>query len=166
MARKLREEAEGAVHHVFSRGNRSVAIFVDDGDRRRYLRLLARTVRQQGWNCLSYCLMTTHMHLLIETPFPNLGAGMQRLHGDYALVFNRRHGHAGHLFQGRYGAVRVTTDEQLVTVARYIAANPVKAGLCEREHEWPWSSTAGLRGGSGPAWLASGRLLELAGATT
>lgn len=165
MPRRPREEAEGAIHHVYARGNRSAAIFVDDRDRRRYLRLLARAVLKQRWRCLAYCLMTNHVHLLIETPLPNLGAGMQRFHGDYALTFNRRHGLAGHVFQGRYGAVRVTSDEQLVTVARYLAANPVKAGLCLREEDWEWSSTAALRRGPAPDWLATGRLLELAGAT-
>jgi putative transposase len=161
MARKPREEDEGAIHHVFARGNRSATIFVDDGDRHRYLRLLARTVRRQRWDCLSYCLMSNHLHLLIGTPIPNLGVGMQRLHGDYALAFNKRHGYVGHVFQGRYGAVRVKTDEQLVTVVRYIAANPATAALRPRAEDWEWSSAAALGGGPAPSWLAVDRLLSL-----
>jgi putative transposase len=139
MPRQPREESEGAIHHVYARGNRSAPIFLDDGDRQRYLRLLGRGIRKQEWECLSYCLMTNHLHLLIETPRANLGVGMQRLHGDYALTFNLRHDLTGHVFQGRYGATRIKSDEQLVTVARYIAANPVKAGLCHREEDWQWS---------------------------
>src|SRR5687768_3109849 len=139
MPRELREEAEGAIHHVYARGNRSAEVFVDDRDRRRYLRLLARAVRKQEWVCLSYCLMSNHIHLLVETPRPNLGIGMQRLHGDYALAFNKRHSLAGHVFQGRYGANRIKDDEQLITVVQYIAANPVKAGLCVHAADWPWS---------------------------
>ena len=115
--------------------------------------MLAQAVRRQRWSCLAYCLMHNHIHLLVETPQPNLGAGMQRLHGLYAQTFNKRHKRCGHLFQGRYGGDRVRTDEQLLTAARYIALNPVEAGLCERPDEWPWSSHAGVLewGGAGVA---------------
>ena len=54
-----------------------------------------------SWRCLTYCLMGNHIHLLIETPKPNLRDGMQRFHGDYAQRFNRRHKRVGHVFQGR-----------------------------------------------------------------
>ena len=73
--------------------------------------------------------MGTHIHLLIKTPQPNLAAGMQRAHGRYAELFNVRHARVGHVFQGRYGAVRVRTDAQLHAVAQYIDRNPVEAGI-------------------------------------
>src|SRR5262245_9626283 len=84
--------------------------------------------------------MNNHVHLLLETREPNLGAGMKRLHGSYVQRFHARHGSSGHLFQGRYGAKCITTDEQLWTAAAYIAMNPVEAGLCRRPDAWPWSS--------------------------
>ena len=158
MARKPRAEDAGAVHHVYARGNRSAQIFLDDVDRHLYLRLLGQAVREQEWACLSYCLMGNHVHLLIETPRPNLGSGMRKLHGKYGLRFNQRHGFVGHVFQGRYGAVRITDDEHLVTVLRYIDGNPVEAGLGS---DWPWCSSLGLRGGPAPPWLALGRLPAL-----
>jgi putative transposase len=104
MARKPREETEGGIFHVFARGNRRQRIYLDDVDRRRYLRLLQTVVAEQRWRCLAYCLMENHVHLLVETPAANLAGGMQRLHGWYAESFNARHRHVGHLFQGRYGA--------------------------------------------------------------
>ncbi len=52
---------------------------------------------------------------------------MQWLHGLYAQTFNERHGRSGHLFQGRYGSVRVATDAQLWVLVRYLAVNPVIA---------------------------------------
>src|SRR5687768_12920597 len=76
--------------------------------------------------------MDNHVHLLLETREANLGVGMGRLHGSYAQHFNSRHGTSGHLFQGRYGSARITTDERLWTLAVYIAMNPVVAGLCRR----------------------------------
>lgn len=85
--------------------------------------------------------------------------GMRRLHGNYAQAFNARHGRSGHVFQGRYGAIRVKSDSQLWTVARYIALNPVDAGLCERPHQWPWSSSSATLSGGRPDWLDVDRLL-------
>ena len=140
MARKPREEVEGGIYHVYARGNNRERVFLDDQDRRTYLFLLCRVIEQQEWHCLSYCLMDNHVHLLIETPKPNLARGMQRLHSAYAQVFNERHGRVGHVFQGRYGAVRIETDDQLWTTVAYIAANPVRSGLCEGAEQWRWSS--------------------------
>jgi REP element-mobilizing transposase RayT len=67
---------------------------------RIYLALLGRVVAKKKWRCLAYCVMHNHVHLLIETPEPNLGAGMQRLHGGYAQIFNARHGRDANLVNG------------------------------------------------------------------
>jgi putative transposase len=140
VARQLRQEVEGGVFHVYARGNDKQSIFLDDADRQTYLFLLRRVVEEHGWRCLAYCLMENHVHLLIETPVPNLARGMQRLHGAYAQLFNERHGRVGHLFQGRYGAVHMESDQQLWATLAYIAANPVRAELCEKATDWRWSS--------------------------
>ncbi len=161
MPRRSRQELEGAVHHVFARGNDRREIYVDDVDRRIYLATLGRVTRRQRWRCLAYCLMPNHVHLLVETPLANLGAGMQRLHGHYAQIFNARHGRSGHVFQGRYGSVRVTTDDQLWAATAYVALNPVAAGLCQAPEEWAWSSHAStLDGRARPRWLDVPRLLS------
>ena len=159
MPRKLREEAQGAVHHVYARGNDRRRIFLDDVDRLGYLRILGETIVRTGWRCLGYCLMNNHVHLLIETPEPNLAVGMRRLHGGYAQLLNARHGRSGHVFQGRYGAVRVKDDSQLWTTVRYIAHNPLEAGLVGTADAWPWNSHAAVVGGDGPPWLDVERLL-------
>ena len=164
MPRKAREEEAGAVHHVYARGNDRRPIYLDDVDRERYLRMLGFIVVRQRWRCLAYCLMENHVHLLIETPEPNLGSGMRAFHSLYAQTFNERHARVGHLFQGRYGATRVRTDEQLWTVASYIARNPVEAGFCERPGQWRWSSHAAILSRHSPPWLDTGRLLEFFGA--
>jgi putative transposase len=165
MPRKPREEEAGAVHHVYARGNDRRAIYLDDDDRQRYLRMLGVIVVRQRWRCLAYCLMDNHVHLLIETPEPNLGAGMGAFHSLYAQTFNERHGTVGHLFQGRYGATRVRTNEQLWAVVSYITQNPVEAGFCDDPDQWRWSSHAVMRGKDSPPWLDTTRLLELFGST-
>ena len=145
---------------MFARGNGKQAIYLDDDDRRTYLRMLGAVVTKHSWCCLAYCLMENHVHLLLETPRANLGVGMQWLHGLYAQTFNERHGRSGHLFQGRYGSVRVKTDAQLWMLARYLAVNPVKAELSGRPADWPWSSHGALVGSRLPRWLDHSRLLQ------
>jgi REP element-mobilizing transposase RayT len=138
-------------------------LFVDDVDRGGYLALLGDVVVRQSWRCLSYCLMDNHVHLLIETPEPNLADGMRRLHGGFAQRLNRRHGASGHVFQGRYGSKRLRNEGHLWTAAAYIAANPVDAGICASPEQWSWSShawaTATVEARSlVPRWLDLGRL--------
>jgi putative transposase len=140
MARPVRELVAGGVYHVVARGNRGARIFGDDADYGEYLKLLTGAVRRCGWHLLAYCLMTNHVHLLVETPQPNLPSGMQWLHGKYGRYFNDRHDLLGHLFQGRYKTARQKTDEQLSYLLRYVALNPVRAGLSLGPQSYRWSS--------------------------
>jgi putative transposase len=160
MARKPRVEMADGVHHVFARGNGRQLIYLDDVDRRAYLALLARVVKWKRWRCLSFCLMDNHLHLLIETPSPNLGEGMKWLHGIYALRFNRRHARTGHVFEGRFGSKLMKDDVQLWTTASYIARNPVAAGLCAQPVDWAWSSHAAIDDRAEIPWVAHERLIE------
>jgi hypothetical protein len=90
--------------------------------------------------------MANHYHLLVETPRANLDDAMQRLNGTYAMRFNRHYERTGHVFQGRYGTKLITDDDYALAVVRYIALNPVEAGVCARPEEWPWSSYAATAG--------------------
>ena len=149
---------------MFARGNAKQPIFLDVCDHETYLAGLRRTVRDMRWRCLAYCLMGNHVHLVIETVTPNLGRGMHRLHGRYAQTFNGRHDRVGHLFQGRYGSVRMASDAQLLQTVRYVARNPLEAGLCTSMCDWPWSSHASLLSGTGPGWVDAARVLSFFGA--
>ena len=140
MPRRPRVTAPGTVHHVYARGVAGADVFRDDLDRRLYLRLLSDASKRFEWMCLAHCLMTNHVHLLVETPEDNLSEGVQRLHGTYAQKFNWRHERTGHLFQGRFGATLITSDEHLLTATMYIARNPVEAGLCAAPSDWAWTS--------------------------
>jgi REP element-mobilizing transposase RayT len=143
--RQPRIELPGGIHHVWQRGNNRRTIFIDTEDRQLFLRLLVAAVRKRGWHCLSYCLLDNHFHLVLETPTENLGLGMRDLCSQYAQLFNERHETGGgHLFQARFGSKLVRNDEQLAQLFRYVAHNPVGAGLCSDPAEWPWSSHAAL----------------------
>jgi len=140
MARPLRIEFPGAVYHIISRGNAKQSIFLDESDRRTFLKLLSSVVERFNWLCHAYCLMDNHYHLIIETPDGNLSRGMRQLNGVYTQGFNRRHGRDGHLFQGRYKSILVDKDNFLLSLCRYVILNPVKTGLVKRPENWKWSS--------------------------
>ncbi len=99
--------------------------------------------RRWGWRLHAYCLMTNHFHLLVETPETNLSSGMQRLKSGYAAYFNERHLLVGHLFQQRFDSRLIESEEHFSESLRYIALNPVRAGLCEHPAQWPWSTFRG-----------------------
>lgn len=140
MARQLRPNIAGGIYHLMSRGNERRAIFRDDRDRERFLDLLQRVAGRYRWQCLAYCLMGNHYHLIVRTPLPNLSRGMRLLNGRYATGFNARYERVGHLFQGRYRSVLIRDAEHLTIVLKYVIRNPIAAGYCERPQEWPWSS--------------------------
>jgi putative transposase len=91
MARKLRVEYPGAIYHVMNRGDRREPIFKDDGDRQRLVETLGEACTKTGWQVHAYVLMLNHFHLVVETPQPNLVAGMKWFLGTYTSRFNRRH---------------------------------------------------------------------------
>jgi REP element-mobilizing transposase RayT len=136
-------------------------IFVDDDDFETYKRLLGFVVERQGWRLLSFCLMPNHVHLLIQTPDPNLGNGMQLLHGQYARAFNQRHSRVGHLFENRFASPLITNEGNLVRTVRYIVQNPVAARLCDKPEEWPWASHKAVAAKKVPDWLAHPYLCEV-----
>lgn len=145
MARKARVEFAGAVYHVLDRGDRREAIFKDDADRRRFLETLGEACARTGWRVHAYVLMSNHYHFMIETPQPNLVAGMRWVQTTWTMRYNRRHRLCGHLFQGRYKAVVVDSQEgrYFAVLSDYIHLNPIRArmlGLEERLFDFAWSS--------------------------
>ena len=159
-ARPLRIEYAGALYHVISRGNEQRPIVTDDIDRRKRLDWLRRTVETYGWRLHAFVLMGNHEHLFVETPEPNLSAGMQYLNGSYTGYFNRRLGRAGHLFQGRFKAHLIDERGYFQVVSRYIHLNPVRAGIVGRPQQYPWSSYAGcVRAAETLDWVTYERVL-------
>lgn len=140
MSRQMRIEYPGAVYHVTSRGNEKNDIFYEDADKNCFLENLADVTKRYNWICHSYCLMTNHYHLLIETPDGNLSYGMRQLNGVYCQRFNAIHARVGHLFQGRYKSIIVDRENYLLELCRYIVLNPVRAKITKRPEDYFWSS--------------------------
>ena len=140
MSRPIRLEYAGALYHITSRGNERKPIFKDEADFELFLEVLGEVCDRHNWVIHSWCLMTNHYHLLLETPDANLSAGMRQLNGVYTVRFNRRYGRVGHLFQGRYKGILVDKSAYLLELNRYIVLNPVRAGMVDSPRKWLWSS--------------------------
>jgi putative transposase len=162
--RPPRLQIAGAAYHVTARAVAGRSLFRGDGDWIHFLTLLAKVVKRRDWVCGAYCLMTTHYHLVVRTPEADLASGIQSLNACYAQEFNRRHGVEGHVFFRRYESVMIEREAHLLELGRYLPTNPVRAGLCAKAEDWPWSSYPALLGlCSPPAFLSPGWLLELFG---
>jgi len=161
MPRAPRTEVEGGIHHLTTRGDHRVALFGSDVDRRTFLRRYADVVDRHGWVPLAYCLMGNHLHLVLETPECTLGLGARDLLGDFAKVHNKRRGESGHVFQGRFNNRLVRTDTYFAQLLRYVALNPVAAGLCGAPQQWPWSSHSALLAGRSSKLASTTRVEEL-----
>jgi putative transposase len=140
LARFARVIAPGLPHHVTQRGNRRGPIFFEPGDQILYRKFLGDQLRRTGVEAWAYCLMPNHVHLVL-TPRDKegLGRAVGEAHRRYTSFINARHGWVGHLFQSRFGSV-VMDEKHLITAARYVTLNPVRAGLVSRAEDWPWSS--------------------------
>lgn len=162
MARPLRIEYPGAFYHVLHRGNEGKDIFKSNRDREKFLEYVGKAVERYDIKIHSYCLMSNHYHLLIETPHPNLSQAIKWINVCYAAYFNRRRRRSGHLFQGRFKAVVIDADEYLKHLSRYIHLNPIRAGMVDHCKDYPWSSYP-VFGGYVKAceWLETDWLLSL-----
>jgi len=160
MARPVRIEYPGAVYHVICRGNDRRAVFRDDQDRTRYLEKLSRYCQEKTVELLSYCLLTNHVHLLLETPEGNLSKMMQAFQTSYTVYFNKRHRRSGHLFEQRYKALLVDKDNYLLQVSCYIHLNPVAAKISPRPQDYRWSSYGWYLKGKGMPGLKTETVLD------
>lgn len=128
MARKLRIEYEHALYHVISRGNYRADVFATEGAKEAFEKCLREASEKCRWVVHAYVLMRNHYHLALETPQPNLVAGMKWLQATFANRFNRFRAERGHVFEGRYHAIVLEDGGALGAVCHYIHLNPVRAG--------------------------------------
>ncbi len=141
MARKPRFTLPGVPQHIIQRGNDRKPCFFAEGDYRRYLDYLAEAAERFACQVHAYVLMTNHVHLLV-TPQRRHGIThmMQRLGQRYVRAINAAYNRSGTLWEGRYKASLVDSENYLLTCMRYIELNPVRAAMVEHPAEYRWSS--------------------------
>ncbi|ADH85694.1 transposase [Desulfurivibrio alkaliphilus] len=168
MPRTARIDIPHLLQHVIVRGNERRAIFVDDDDRRYFVKRFSALLVATETECLAWALLDNHFHLLLRPHKVSLGAFMRRLLTGYAVTFNRRHRRTGHLFQNRYKSVVCEEETYLLELVRYIHLNPLRAGIVSTVDQldaYPWCGHAALMGHENMFEQAANEVLSRFGKT-
>ena len=148
MPRLARAVFAGVPHHVTQRGNGRAQTFFSDADYALYRDLLAEHTEAAGVEVWAWVLMPNHVHLILVPGDPDgLRRALAPLHRRYAGHIHARQKQTGHFWQGRFGCVAMD-EAHLGAALRYVAQNPVRARLCDRAQDWPWSSVHAQLGAS------------------
>lgn len=140
MARSTRIWFPGAIYHIMARGIRRMEIFSDDADRQVFMTILLTVQAKKPFLLHAYCLMTNHIHLLIESTDIPIGMIMKDILQFYAVYYNRKNRYKGHVFEDRYKSCLVKTDDYFLQTSRYIHLNPVKARIVQNPEQFVFSS--------------------------
>lgn len=149
MPRQARTKSRSNIYHVMLRGVNKQVIFEEDEDRRVFLGLVRKCKEVSGFRLHAFCLMTNHVHLLIEPAGEPLDVIFKRVGSGYAFWYNKKYQRTGHLFQDRFRSENVETDQYYMVVLRYILQNPMKAGIETAPGTYRWSSYRAYEKGSG-----------------
>jgi REP element-mobilizing transposase RayT len=140
MPRQAREKDKFCIYHVIQRGNNKGEIFIADRDRGKFIEILARMKSKYNFLVYAYCLMSNHIHLVIDDNGNDISRLIKSVNVSYALYFNKKYKRVGHLFQDRFKSEIITNDRYLLQVSKYIHNNPVKANMVIAPEEYYWSS--------------------------
>jgi putative transposase len=141
MARLPRFVIPGQPQHIIVRGINREAIFYKDEDYAFYLEKLENACEKYGCRLHAYVLMTNHVHLLLTPKYENsIGKVIQSVGRHYVQYFNYHYSRTGTLWEGRYKATLIDSQNYLLTCYRYIELNPVRADMVNHPSEYPWSS--------------------------
>ena len=131
------------------RGINRQVVFNCDADKYHFMKVLQECKEVSGFKLHAFCLMSNHIHLLIEPADEPLEIIFKRIGSRYAVWYNRKYQRAGHLFQDRFRSENVETDQYYMTVLRYILQNPMKAGMESKPGNYRWSSYLAYEKGNG-----------------
>ena len=145
MPRRRRSFFEG-LYHLAPHASDTRFLFPTDGERNAFLGRLAETFCRFEIGLVAYTLMGNHYHAVVSIPDERVSAALQQVHAWYSRRHNKRRDRTAHLFRAHYAAREITSDEDLLTVSRYLAYNPVVAGIAKHPFDWPWSSAAPTAG--------------------
>lgn len=123
-----------------------MTIFRDAADLYWFCDKLRELKEEFGVELYTFCLMSNHLHMLLRQGQMALGKFMKRLLCPYAMRFNRKYAHTGHVFEGRYYSNPVLDDRYFLTALRYIARNPIEARMVQRAGDWKFSGHRELAG--------------------
>ncbi len=140
MTRQSRVKSNSGYYHIMLRGNGKKNIFYNDEDRKRFMETIYGKKHGDKFYLHAFCLMNNHIHLMISEGIEDVARVMKRITVSYVYYFNKKYKRVGHLFQDRFKSEVVEHDNYVLSLARYIHQNPVKAGLVEKADDYIWSS--------------------------
>lgn len=140
MPRPLRPVDDGLVYHVINRGNNRQDVFQKPEDYLAFLQALADLKERKPFELYGYCLLSNHFHLLLRPKGASISRIVQSLLVSHTQRYHKHHRSGGHVWQGRFKSPVIQNDEHLLTVLRYIEANPLRAKLVKRAEKYPWTS--------------------------
>jgi len=140
MARVQRRYSASGCYHIMLRGNERKNIFLDDGDRHRFLDILLKKKIETQLIIYAYCLMDNHIHLVVRDDKNEISTIMKGIATSYAMFCNVKNNRVGHVFQDRFKSEPIEDERYLMSVIRYVHNNPVKAKIVEKPDQYKWSS--------------------------
>jgi putative transposase len=125
MPRIARQKTYDAIFHVMARSISEVDLFKDDNDKKTYLGLIKKYQKLYEFRVYGYCLMSNHVHLIIDANGADISKIMHSINFSYAQIFNKKHNRHGHLFQDRFKSKMVKDERYLFALSAYIHNNPI-----------------------------------------
>lgn len=141
MARMPRIVLPGQPQLISQRGQPSQVIFRSGPDYRFYLDSLDTAAQRYGGDVHAYVLMADHVQLLI-TPHAedSIARILQQVGRSFARYLNAAYQRSGGLWDGRYKATIIDSEQYLLACYRYVELDPVRGRRAARPDEYPWSS--------------------------
>jgi putative transposase len=156
MPRRARNAPGGLVYHALNRGVARLPLFQKDADYEAFERVLAEALKENPTRLLSYCLMPNHWHMVLwPMQDDELTSFLRWLTHTHSMRWHAHYhtGGTGHIYQGRFKAFPVETDDHLYTVLRYVERNALRANLVARAEDWRWGSLWRRQHGDTPVHL-------------
>ena len=139
MPHGARKVSESGYYHVVPKGINAQIIFGEDADRLSYLDLMARAKKDTDIRIHAYCLMSNHVHLVLEDPHRKLSEFIKYVHERYGTKYSKKYDRVGGVFAKTCWSEPIETEEYLLCAVRYVHANPAHAGICKAA-AYDWSS--------------------------
>jgi REP-associated tyrosine transposase len=143
MPRPPRDIAARRFHHIFNRGNRRQVIFHKPGDYKAFIRILVEAVKRFEQKLIAFCVMNNHFHIVLRTDEKvSISTYMHWVTSTHVRRYQRHYDivGSGHIYQRRFANKVCRSERSLLSLIRYVEANPLKAGLVKRAEDWRWSS--------------------------
>lgn len=141
MPRFPRAYIKTSYFHVITQGINKSFIFDDVSDIKYYISLMYKLKEEFQLKILSYCIMNNHTHMLLKVEeIKEMSKYMQKLNSKYARYYNKKYSRVGYVFRDRFKAEGIYSEKHLNNCIKYIYDNPVKAGICKKAKDYPYSN--------------------------